>query len=109
VFRLSRIHGSVTVTATPAPERSRSTHITLTPDSDDEVLATVTIPDGAGAELRRLPGSRRLDHDTWQIVAARSDLLSLLRRADESVVLQTPADLVDELARSLEDIAAAHR
>ncbi len=109
VFRLSRIHGSVTVTATPAPERSRSTHITLTPDADDEVLATVTIPDGAGAELRRLPGSRRLDHHTWQIVAARSDLLSLLRRADESVVLQTPADLVDELARSLENIAAVHR
>jgi len=109
VFRLSRIHGSVTVTATAAPERSRTTRITLTPDSEDEVRATITIPEGAGAELRRLPGSAQLADETWLITAARSDLLSLLRRADEAVVLQEPADLVGELARSLQDTVAAHR
>ncbi len=108
VFRLSRIEGSVTVTGRSAPQRSGTPHITLSPDSEDEVVAEITIPDNAGTELRRLPGSKHLRGLTWQVQAPRSDLLSLLWRADESVVLHSPPDLIADLVRGLDHIAQVH-
>jgi len=108
VFRLSRIDGAVTVTGQSAPERSGTPDITLTPDAADEVIAEITIPVDAGTELRRLPGSKHLGNDTWQIQAPRSDLLSLLWRADESVVLHSPPELVADLVRGLDRIEQVH-
>jgi predicted DNA-binding transcriptional regulator YafY len=108
VFRLSRIHGAVAVTAQAAPERSSVPEITLMVEPEDEIVARITIPDGTGGELRRLPGSTHLTGDSWEVRAPRFELVALLLRADESIVVQSPQDLRADVIASLERIEAAH-
>lgn len=111
VFRISRIAGQVTVTAQECVHREhdKAPRSPLTAvDADDLVDATVLIPDGKGAELRRLPGARALEGDRWSIPAARSTLLRLLWRADPSVRLLGPADVVDDAVQGLERLTTVH-
>lgn len=108
VFRLSRVTGPVTITAQTVTERTHEPRTTVRAEGGDEVEATVLIPAGTGAELRRLAGSQHVSGDTWTIRAPRFELLTLLWRADASVVVEAPADLVDDVVAGLDRIVAAH-
>ena len=109
VFRISRIVGSVQVTATEVSNRHQGQVGDWQPEMDDNVTAQIHIPGGVGAELRRLPNATTSDGRIFTITEGRQRLLTLLWRADPSVAITSPPDLVDEFREGLERIEQAHR
>lgn len=109
VFRISRIAGAVQVTATDVAKRQQSELGEWSTDVDDDVTAQIRIPVGVGAELRRLPRSTSTDGTIFIVTEGRQQLLTLLWRADPSVTVTAPQDLVDEFRAGLERIEEAHR
>lgn len=109
IFRISRITGSVQVTATEVSNRKQSEVDVWQTEMDDDVTAQIHIPGGVGAELRRLPHATTSDGMTFTITEGRQQLLTLLWRADPSVVITSPQDLMDEYRAGLERIEGAHR
>ena len=109
VFRISRIAGSVQVTGTDIDSGRRSSNSEWDVEIDDDVTAQITVPDGVGAELRRLPQTLSSDGTTFTITEGRQQLLTLLWRADPSVQLIGPQDLRDEYVAGLQRIEQAHR
>ena len=109
VFRISRIAGSVQVTGTDIDSARRSSISEWDVEIDDDVTAQITVPDGVGAELRRLPQTLSSDGTTFTITEGRQQLLTLLWRADPSVQLIGPQDLRDEYVAGLQRIEQAHR
>ena len=111
VFRISRIAGQVTVTAQEctAREHGKAPRSPLTAvDADDLVEATVLMPHGTGAELRKLAASHQLEGDAWQITAPRSELLRMLWRADPSVQLIAPSDAMVDALEGIERLMDMH-
>ena len=111
VFRISRIAGQVTVTAQECAtrEHGRAPRALLTAvDADDLVEATLLIPDGTGAELRRLAASHPLEGDKWQVTAPRSELLRMLWRADPAVQLIAPSDAMADALEGVERLMDVH-
>ncbi|MDA2988070.1 MAG: WYL domain-containing protein [Actinomycetota bacterium] len=109
VFRISRIAASVQVTGTDIDSARRSSSSEWDVEIDDDVTAQITVPDGVGAELRRLPQTLSSDGTTFTITEGRQQLLTLLWRADPSVQLIGPQDLRDEYVAGLQRIEQAHR
>lgn len=107
-FRLSRITGQVTLTSKPCSVTPRDSADDVAVDEADEVEAIVVIPEGTGAELRRLSGSHLMEGNRWRLRAPRRDLAAMLLRTDPSVVLEGPRDLQSEVASALETLAMAH-
>ena len=109
VFRISRISGSVQVTATEATIRELSEVGDWQAEMDDDVTAHIRIPGGVGAELRRLPHAVSADGTSFTITEGRQRLLTLLWRADPSIAIISPQDLLDEYRDGLERIERAHQ
>lgn len=108
VFRLSRIRGQVQITAAESPRRSSDRVEDWTVDIDDDVTAELEIPEGMGAEIRRLPSARSADGVWFTVEGSRQQLLTLLWRADPRVRIQQPADLIDDYRAGLEAIERLH-
>ncbi len=108
IFRISRINGSVQVTATEVSSRPQPHARDWQVELDDDVTAQVNIPDGVGAELRRLPVASAVGTH-FTITEGRQQLLTLLWRADPSVTVLDPQDLRDEYLAGLASIEQAHR
>jgi len=108
VFRLSRIDGPVTITAQQAAERTIEPRGDIGVEPGEEIEAVVLLPEGTGAEIRRLPGSKHLEGQRWSVRSSRMELLTLLWRADPSVVIESPPDLVSEAISGLERVMAMH-
>lgn len=108
VFRISRIVGSVQLTAVEVSTRPNSRDDVWHSESDDDVTMEVVIPAGVGAELRRLPDCSTQDSTTFTITEGRQQLLTLLWRADPRVRVRAPEDLVAEYRAGLEKIAQDH-
>ena len=109
VFRISRIVGSVQVLATPVSSRPNVVAEDWEPELDDAVTVEAVIPDGVGAELRRLPGTTTRDGTHFLITEGRQQLLTLLWRADPMVRVTGPTEVVEEYRAGLEQIVAGHR
>ena len=109
VFRISRITGSVHVTATDVSNRQPSEPGDWQAEMDDDVTAEIHIPSGVGAELRRLPHATTADGTIFSITEGRQQLLTLLWRADPSITITAPQELVVEYLAGLERIERAHR
>lgn len=109
VFRVSRITGTVQVTALEVTTRARSQSDDWQAEIDDDITAQITIPDGVGAELRRLPHASSTDGTMFTVTEGRQQLLTLLWRADPSVRILAPEDLSDEYRAGLVRIEQAHR
>jgi predicted DNA-binding transcriptional regulator YafY len=108
VFRVSRIEGTVQVTAQEfAPDEHR-VHEGFDVDVSDDITIEVAIPDGVGAELRRLAAVDRKPDGRVLITDTRSRLLSLLWRADPSVHVLGPADFVAEYREGLQRMVNSH-
>lgn len=109
VYRISRIVGTVQVTATPVSARRDTVSHEWQPELDDTVTADVIIPEGVGGELRRLKEAATRDGIHFTITEGRQHLLTLLWRADPSVRLTAPVDVIQEYRAGLELIEDAHR
>jgi proteasome accessory factor B len=109
LFRISRINGSVQVTATEVSTRPDTQAGEWQVELDDDVTAHIQIPDGVGAELRRLPQAINADGTNFTITEGKQQLLTLLWRADPSVTVLNPQDLRDEYLAGLASIEQAHR
>lgn len=109
VFRVSRIEGTVQVLATPVSGRPATLTEEWQPELDDVVTVEVVIPEGVGAELRRLPGATAVGGSHFTITEGRQQLLTLLWRADSSVRILSPREMVDEYRAGLELIEGGHR
>lgn len=109
VFRVSRITGTVQVTALEVTTRARGQSDDWQAEIDDDITAQITIPDGVGAELRRLPHASSTDGTTFTVTEGRQQLLTLLWRADPSVSILEPEDLNADYRAGLERIEQAHR
>lgn len=109
LFRISRIEGGVTVTATAASERTSAPATTPDTNIEDDVTALVRIPEGLGAELRRHRTSTNVEADTYSITDDKHRLLELLWRADPRVRLLGPDDLVAAFQSGLSELESAHR
>ena len=109
VFRVSRITGTVQVTALEVTTRARSQSDDWQAEIDDDITAQITIPEGVGAELRRLPHASSTDGTTFTITEGRQQLLTLLWRADPSVSILAPEDVSADYRAGLERIEQAHR
>lgn len=108
VFRISRISGAVQVTATEVSTRP-GTSDDWPAELDDDVTVDVVIPEGVGAELRRLPNAHATDGTSFTITEGRQQLLTLLWRADPKVRIASPLELTEEFRAGLERIEQAHR
>lgn len=108
VFRVSRITGTVQVTALEVTTRARSRSGDWQAEIDDDITAQIIIPQGVGAELRRLPEASSVDDTTFTITEGRQQLLTLLWRADPSVTIVAPDDLTEEYRAGLARIEQAH-
>ncbi len=117
VFRLSRIAGSVHVTATEVSRTSRlvgaddgeqHTRKIWSMEIDDDVTIEVDIPEGVGAELRRLPTASSDDGRRFSITEGRQQLLTLLWRADPTIRVISPQDVREELHAGLVRMGEAH-
>lgn len=109
LFRISRIEGGVTVTATVASERTSVPAATPDTSTNDDVTALVEIPAGVGAELRRHRTSTVVKADTYSITDGKHRILELLWRADPRVQLLGPEDLITAFEFGLSEIESAHR
>lgn len=109
VFRVSRIQGAVQVLATPVSTKagSKTEHLQL--DIHDDITVDVLIPEGVGTELRRLPGASRRGDTQFVISEGRQQLLTLLWRADASVRIASPREVLDDYRAGLELIESSHR
>ena len=109
LFRISRIEGAVTVTATAASERTGASGTMQDTPTEDDVTALVRIPEGVGAELRRHRTSTLVHADTFSITDGEHRLLELLWRADPGVQILGPEDLVAAFESGLSELESAHR
>ncbi len=109
LFRVSRIQGGVTVTATAASERTADPAIVPEAGTDDDVTVLVHIPEGLGAELRRHRTCTAAGADTFSISESRHRILELLWRADPAVRPLGPDEIVDAFESGLSDVETAHR
>lgn len=109
VFRISRITGAVQVSATSVSERQHAISEDWQPELDDDVTVDVQIPEGVGAELRRLPRASTSDGTHYTITEGRQQLLTLLWRADPSVRIMGPQPIIEEYRAGLAVIEARHR
>lgn len=108
-FRISRIEGSVQVLATPVSHRPAGVSEDWQPELDDVVTVDLVIPEGVGAELRRLPGATSADGTRFSISEGRQRLMALLWRADASVRITSPHDVIDDYRAGLLRIEDGHR
>ncbi len=117
VFRLSRIVGSVHVTATEvtgtsrpdvADDREQRTQKIWSMEIDDDVTIEVDIPEGVGAELRRLPNAASIDGRRFTVTEGRQQLLTLLWRADPSIRVISPEDVIEEFKAGLMRVEQVH-
>ena len=116
-FRLSRIEGSVTVTAKAREHQPpEGFDIGANPTdgyADEAIQATLRIAPHRGAALRRLavasPDSDPFEADTVT-VSARSidDLVSLVCGAGADVVVLDPPEVVDAVVAALTTLRRAH-
>lgn len=108
VFRISRIDGSVQVTAQEFQPDDHPHHETFDIDVSDDITVEVEIPEGVGAELRRLPTFTPAQSGRVLITDSRSRLLSLLWRADASIRVIGPSDVVAEYRDGLQRMVSGH-
>ncbi len=116
-FRLSRIEGSVTVTAKPREHQPpEGFDIGANPTdgyADEAIQATLRIAPHRGAALRRLAVATA-DTDPFEAdtvtVSARSidDLVSLVCGAGADVVVLDPPEVVDRVVAALAALRRAH-
>jgi len=109
LFRVSRIHGSVTVTATPSSTRAEATSDSQVEDPDDHVRVRVRVPERRGAEIRRHRTFAARDDGTYEIVDSPHRVLSMLWRADRDVQPVHPPEIVEAFHDGLTRIEAEHR
>lgn len=108
-FRVSRIHGSVTVTATPSSTQHDVASASLTEDTDDVVTVRVRMPKGRGAELRRHRSFAAKEDGTFTITDSPHRILSLLWRADPDVTAVDPPEVIQAFHAGLARLEADHR
>jgi len=108
VFRISRIDGTVQITAKEFQPDEHRAQEGFDVDVSDDVTIEVAIPDGVGAELRRLPTFTQSPAGNVLITDTRSRLLSLLWRADPSIRVIGTDDVVTEYQVGLQRIVSNH-
>ncbi len=111
-FRLSRIEGSVNITAnsaTVAPPNSRFPDIAI-PNDEPPIKSTVKILPLSGALLRKygVVVESEIEFDVIELEAAPTDLLSWLLPAAPEIISVEPDSLRDELLARLAMIASEH-
>ena len=117
-FRVSRIEGSVTVTAESSTTERPAAPAVDAEDSEDDLEIGFVLPARQGAELRRHPTFRPAPPD---LSSSGSDMgtvctirdssrraLSLLWRAGPDVYPVFPQDVVSAFRRGLEELEADH-
>ena len=117
-FRVSRIEGSVTLTAESSSTGRPDMPMVRTEDSDEDVEIGFVLPERQGAELRRHPTFRPTNavggassSDQGSVFAIHDSprrALALLWRAGPEVYPVYPEDVVSAFRRGLEQLEADH-
>ncbi|MFM8895129.1 MAG: helix-turn-helix transcriptional regulator [Actinomycetales bacterium] len=114
VYRLSRIEGTVTVTAQPqsepAPPGTDVAAMVGQMSPEQQATARVRVRAGAGAGLRRHQSvDPFMDAEIEVAAATRGQLVGRICAAADGAVALEPADLVDEIRQVLISIRDQHR